>query len=444
MQITKKRFFWAGVLVALLIVGSSAWVALRGSSGDIDPARLATIERGDVAKSVVATGRIEPISKVEIKSKANGIVKELKVDVGDRVTVGQVLVELDKDNLAARLREARAALVGAQAAVTAAEAEFEKNKVEAEGPDVPFARRNLERAEKLFGDRLLPQQGLDDARSALDMAVNRQQAAKTQLGIAQAKTAQARASVAAAQASVERAEEELTNATIRSPIDGMVLSRPVELGSPVSSIQNLGANATLVMVLGDISRVYVKGNVDEADIGMVRLNQPARIKVETFRDKQFDGKVTQISPMGTDKDNVISFEVKVSIDNASGELLANMTTNAEIILEEHKRDPRRPGGGHRVRHEAQRLGGPLRAGREEPPRAAAHQGRREQRHEDAGAQRAERGAAGRASVDPDGTRDSGLGTTSCCSSGTFSGRRGRTCGPTSSARSSRCSASPGA
>jgi HlyD family secretion protein len=142
--------------------------------------------------------------------------------------------------------------------------------------------------------------------------------------------------VAAAQAAVERAEEELTNATIRAPIDGMVLARPIELGSPVSSILNLGANATLVMVLGDISKVYVRGNVDEADIGMVRLNQPARIKVETFRDKQFDGKVTQISPMGTDKDNVISFEVKVSIDNSSGELLANMTTNAEIILEEHK------------------------------------------------------------------------------------------------------------
>jgi len=106
----------------------------------------------------------------------------------------------------------------------------------------------------------------------------------------------------------------------------MVLSRPIELGSPVSSILNLGANATLVMVLGDISKVYVKGNVDEADIGMVRLDQPARIKVETFRDKQFEGRVTQISPMGTDKDNVISFEVKVSIDNSSGELLANMTT----------------------------------------------------------------------------------------------------------------------
>jgi len=336
MRVTKKRLVSAGIVLGVVLIGGSAWAVMGGSSSDIDSARLATVERGDVAKSVVATGRIEPISKVEIKSKANGIVKEIKVEVGDRVTVGQVLAELDKDNLAARLRESRAALAGAQANVTAAGAEFEKNKVEAEGPDVPFARRNLDRAEKLFGDKLVSQQTLDDARGALELSVNRQQAAKTQLGVAQARMAQARASVAAAQAGVERAEEELTNATIRAPIDGMVLARPIELGSPVSSILNLGANATLVMVLGDMSRVYVRGNVDEADIGMVRLNQPARIKVETFRDKQFDGKVTQISPMGTDKDNVISFEVKVSIDNSSGELLANMTTNAEIILEEHK------------------------------------------------------------------------------------------------------------
>ena len=336
MRVTKKRLVSAGIVLGVVLIGGSAWAVMGGSSSDIDSARLATVERGDVAKSVVATGRIEPISKVEIKSKANGIVKEIKVEVGDRVTVGQVLAELDKDNLAARLRESRAALAGAQANVTAAGAEFEKNKVEAEGPDVPFARRNLDRAEKLFGDKLVSQQTLDDARGALELSVNRQQAAKTQLGVAQARMAQARASVAAAQAGVERAEEELTNATIRAPIDGMVLARPIELGSPVSSILNLGANATLVIVLGDMSRVYVRGNVDEADIGMVRLNQPARIKVETFRDKQFDGKVTQISPMGTDKDNVISFEVKVSIDNSSGELLANMTTNAEIILEEHK------------------------------------------------------------------------------------------------------------
>jgi HlyD family secretion protein len=194
----------------------------------------------------------------------------------------------------------------------------------------------LDRAQSLFASKLVSQQTLDDSRGALELAINHQQAAKTQLGVALAKMAQAKAAIAEAQAAVDRAQEELDNATIRSPIDGMVLSRPVELGSPVSSILNLGANATLVLVLGDISKVYVRGNVDEADIGMVRLNQPARIKVETFREKQFEGKVTQISPMGTDKDNVISFEVKVSIDNSAGELLANMTANAEIVLEEHK------------------------------------------------------------------------------------------------------------
>lgn len=333
---TKTRMIVAGVVVGIVGLVASGWAVFGDSGPNIDPSRLATVERGDVARSVVATGRVEPVSKVEIKSKANGIVKELKADVGQQVHVGQVLVELDKDNLSARSREAQAALTGAQANLSAAEAEYEKNKVEAEGPDVPFARRNLERAEQLTREKLLATQGLDDARSALDQAVNRQLAAKTQLGVAQARVAQARAAVAAAQAAVERAQEELANATIRSPIEGMVLSRPVELGSPVSSILNLGANGTLVMVLGDISQVYVKGNVDEADIGAVRLGQPARIKVETFRDKQFDGKVTQISPMGTDKDNVISFEVRVSIDNGGGELLANMTANAEIILEMHK------------------------------------------------------------------------------------------------------------
>ncbi len=114
-----------------------------------------------------------------------------------------------------------------------------------------------------------------------------------------------------------------------------MLTRDVEIGSPVSSILNLGANATLVMTLGNIEQVFVRGKVDEADIGRVRLGQDARIRVETFKDKTFIGKVTQISPMGVEKDNVTNFEVRVSIDNPGQELKANMTANAEIVLEEH-------------------------------------------------------------------------------------------------------------
>ena len=147
--------------------------------------------------------------------------------------------------------------------------------------------------------------------------------------------AEARAQVAQAKAAADRAAEDLANATISAPINATVLTRDVEIGSPVSSILNLGANATLVMTLGDIDQVFVRGKVDEADIGRVRLGQPARIRVETFKDKIFNGKVTQISPMGVEKDNVTNFEVRVSIDNPGQELKANMTANAEIVLEEH-------------------------------------------------------------------------------------------------------------
>ena len=248
---------------------------------------------------------------------------------------GDVLVELDKEQLAAALRGAEANLLAARASLEASEAQLKKNLVEAEGPDAEFARRAFERAKSLFAQNLISQSTLDDAHSVVDVAENRKRAAQSQLAVSQAKVAEARAQVAQAKAATDRAAEDLANATIRAPIAGTVLTRDVEVGSPVSSILNLGANATLVMTIGDIDQVFVRGKVDEADIGRVRLGQPARIRVETFKEKTFNGRVTQISPMGVEKDNVTSFEVRVSIDNPGKELKANMTANAEIVLEEH-------------------------------------------------------------------------------------------------------------
>jgi HlyD family secretion protein len=182
---------------------------------------------------------------------------------------------------------------------------------------------------------LLSQEALDQTRTTWEQAVNRQRAAVSQALIGRARVNEARAHVAQAEAAVERAEEELANATIRAPIRGTVLTRDVEIGSPVSSILNLGANASLVMTIGDIQEVFVRGRVDEADIGLVRLGLPARITTESFRGRVFQGRVTQISPIGVEKDNVTTFEVEVSIDNPGQELKANMTANAEIVLEEH-------------------------------------------------------------------------------------------------------------
>ncbi|HVC18809.1 MAG TPA: efflux RND transporter periplasmic adaptor subunit [Vicinamibacterales bacterium] len=330
-----RKLAIGGVVLVVLLAGVYGFAAIDGTGKTFDASKLVTVTRGTMVSSVVATGKIEPITKVEIKSKANGIIKYLPVDIGDTVKTGDILAELDRENLEASLREAQANLQAARANLEAARAELRKNVVEAEGPDVEFARRAYQRADRLYGQKLIAQSDLDQAHSTMDLAVNRQQAAKAQLAISQAKVAQAAAQVTQAQAAADRAAEDLANATIRAPIDGTVLSRDVQVGSPVSSILNLGANATLVMTLGNIHQVFVRGKVDEADIGQVRLGQPARIRVETFKGRIFNGKVTQISPMGAEKDNVTTFEVKVSIDNPGGELKANMTANAEIVLAQY-------------------------------------------------------------------------------------------------------------
>jgi HlyD family secretion protein len=329
-----RRAIYGGLAVITLAAVGWGGSRMFGSAAHIPDSQLAIVERGTMVRSVVATGKIEPITKVEIKSKANGIIEALPVEIDQRVEAGQVLVELDKANLMAQVRQGRATLLAARAAELGAEAQFEKSRVEAEGPDVEFARRTYERATSLFQQRLIAQSELDQARTNIDLAENRQKAAQSQLAIAKAHVSEAAANVAQTQAAVDRAEEELTNATIRAPIRGTILARDVEVGSPVSSILNMGAAATPVVTMGDISKVFVRGKVDETEIGNLRLDQPARITVETFKDRTFQGKVTQISPMGVEKDNVTNFEVRVSIDNPGNELKANMTANAEIVLEE--------------------------------------------------------------------------------------------------------------
>jgi HlyD family secretion protein len=332
----RRRWIWlTGILMVLAGAIFGLKAALRPNH-QIDPSKLAGVERGDIARSVVATGKIEPLAKVEVKSKASGIVKQIFVHYSDWVKQGQVLVELDKEELQARAREARAALLAAQASEEAANATYERNKVEAEGPDLPFLKSSLERARKLHSQGLIAQAVMEEADKLYQLALNKQMTALRNVAVSRAEVGRAKAQVAQAQAMLDRAEEDLRNSTILSPMDGIVLSRDVEVGDAVSSILILGSQATKILTLGDVSDVYVRGKVDEADIGKVYLNQPARIVVESFKDKKFSGKVTKISPLGVEKDNVTTFEVRVSIHNPGGELKANMTANAEIILEEKK------------------------------------------------------------------------------------------------------------
>jgi HlyD family secretion protein len=318
----RRRRIYIGVGAGVLALAIVGIVSASRSKTEIDPSKLAAAEKGDIARSVVATGKIQPLTKVEVKSKASGIVEKLDADYGDTVREGQVLVELDKETLQAQVREARAQLLSAQAAL-------QRTRVEAQGPDLPFLKSAAERARRLHEQGLISTNVLEDAQKEYELGLNKQRAAQSNVSVNAAE-------VARAQATLERADTDLRNSTIVSPMSGLVLSRDVEVGDAVSSILILGSQATLVMTLGDVTSVYVLGKVDEADIGKVYLGQAARITVESFKDKKFVGKVTKISPFGKEKDNVTTFEVRVSIDNPGGELKANMSANAEIIREEKK------------------------------------------------------------------------------------------------------------
>jgi HlyD family secretion protein len=331
-----RLWLWISLVVLVVLVGAGAGIAHLASGSGIDPNKIAKVSRGDVARSVVATGKITPITQVEVKSKASGIVEKLYVDINNVVHKGQPLAQLDQQEISDQVAAQRAQLGAAEANVTNFEAALDQDKVNAAAPDLPMYKVTLDRNTEMVKQGLVPQQNLDNANRDYLAALTKRDSSKAQIGVDNAKLKQARAQVSQSEASLKQLEEQLGYTTIVAPMDGVVLSRDVEIGDAVSSILVLGSTATLVMTVGDTTEVYVKGKVDEADIAHVYMGQPARIKVESFRDRYFQGKVTKISPMGVEKDNVTTFEVRVSINNPGGELKAQMTANAEILLDEHK------------------------------------------------------------------------------------------------------------
>jgi HlyD family secretion protein len=334
----KRLFLILGATICILIAAAGAGVGLHvlAAPAALDPSQLGTVETGDIARSVVATGKVQPITQVEVKSKASGIVTRLDTDINATVHSGQVLAQLDQQEILDQVSAQKAQLAAAEANAHSAAAAVAYDKVAAQAPDLPDYERNWHRADQMQQTGVLSKQSADQAEQAYLAARNARDKALAQVAIDQAKQRQAEAQVQQAQASLKQLEEQLSYTTITSPIDGVVLSRDVQMGDAVSSILVLGSTATLVFTLGDTHQVYVKGKVDESDIAKVYLGQAARIKVQSFPGKTFAGSVTKIAPLGVEKDNVTTFEVQISIDNPGGELKANMTANAEVVLEEHK------------------------------------------------------------------------------------------------------------
>ena len=332
----KRLWIYISIGAFVLLAGGAFAVHTLSGAPPLDPSQIGTVETGDIARSVVATGKVWPITQVEVKSKASGIVTQLDTDINQPVHVGQVLAQLDQQEILDQVAAAKAQLAAADSNARSAAAAVAYDKIAAQAPDLPDYERAYQRAQQMQKDGVVSQQSLDQAEQQYRAAANTRDRAVAQIAVDNAREHQALAQVEQAQASLKQLEEQLSYTTVTSPIDGVVLSRDVQVGDAVSSILVLGSTATLVMTLGDTHQVYVKGKVDESDIAKVYLGQAARIKVQSFPGRSFAGTVTKIAPLGVEKDNVTTFEVQVSIDNPGGELKANMTANAEIVLEEHK------------------------------------------------------------------------------------------------------------
>jgi HlyD family secretion protein len=329
---------FAAVVVGLGVAGTygyTTWKSKRDAAARrIDPTRIATVDRRDVIDSVTASGRVEPLARVAVMSRASGIVERLFADAGDHVEAGAVLVELDREQLEAQLAQDDADLLAAQARVTAAEADVAEARVRVADPEPQFLEREVQRLAELLSAGQASQKEHDDAARLLANARFRVQLVEAGLPGLEAAIAEARAGLAATEAARERSATALREATVKSPITGVVLTRDKEVGDGVSSILTAGGNATQIMTMGDLSSVHIEARVDEVDLGRVSVGMEALVGVDAHRGTTFAGRVDRIAPAGTVDDNgIVTFEVEIAVEDPKRLLRPDMTADAKLVVE---------------------------------------------------------------------------------------------------------------
>jgi HlyD family secretion protein len=300
----KRPLLWAGVvLLAGLVAAGWAWQARRSAAAA--PSYVTEpVVRGQISVVVSANGTLQPTQSVSIGSELSGTVAKVLVDVNDRVKKGQVLVELDTAKLRDQIVRSRATLASAEAKVAQAVATVKESQGN-------LAR--LEEVARLSGGKVPSQSELDTARATLDRA--------------KADEASARASVADARAALSTDETNLSKASIRSPMDGVVLTRSVDPGNAVAaSLQAV----TLFTLADDLSHLRLQVNVDETDVGMVKNDQTATFTVGAYPNRRYPATVTRVAYGSTTTDNVVTYTTYLDVDNSDFSLRPGMTAVATI------------------------------------------------------------------------------------------------------------------
>ncbi len=353
-------------LLALLglavIVGAILAYLYSGEAATKPQYRLARIERGPIVSAVTASGTAQALVTVLVGSQLSGRIKELLVDFNDRVKKGQVIARLDIDHLTARLQQAEAdhkasvATLAMQTAqqekarhdVALAEAQLQKVKAA-----LVEAKREVARKSRLAARGIGPRADAEKAGTALrqaeaDIAASEAQlaGAGSSLKVAAAQVASAEATVAQRQASVRLVKVDLERSEIRSPIDGVVIERSVDVGQTVAA--SLQA-PTLFTIAQDLRQLEIHASVDEADVGRIAVGQSASFTVAAFPNRTFDGKVKQIRLAPKEEQNVVTYTVVISARNPDNLLLPGMTANIRIVSERRKAALKVPNAALRYR-----------------------------------------------------------------------------------------------
>jgi HlyD family secretion protein len=293
-------------VIALLLIGGAGFAYWRlGNSTKESPYLTVMVSRGNVRQVVSSTGTLQAVVTVIVGSQVSGTIAKLSADFNTKVTKGQVVAELDQSKFAARVEETRANLLAAQASLA-------KSKVAVED-----AARTLARTKELMKRELVPQGDLDAAQTAYD-------AARAQLNVTQAQVGQS-------QAALNQASIDLGYTVIRSPVDGIVISRSVDVGQTVAA--SLQA-PTLFSIANDLTKMEVHTNVDEADVGNIREGQDVTFTVDAHPTRRFRGKVHQVRNAPQIIQNVVTYDAVVRIDNKELLLKPGMTANVQFLVSE--------------------------------------------------------------------------------------------------------------
>lgn len=282
----KTRAIWI-IIGGVIILGAAGFYWLNGSGKSDLSYRLEKVTRGDVVVSISATGTLNAVTTVQVGSQVSGTISKLYADFNSLVKEGQLLAQLDPTFLQASVNEQRASVDRTRAQVNEAE-------------------RTFRRVTDLFNKSLVSQADLDAATTSLESA---------------------RASAKQAEAALERVVVNLRYATIRSPISGVVISRNVDVGQTVAA--SLQA-PTIFTIANDLRKMQVEANVDEADIGQVNEGQVVTFRVDAYPNDEFDGKVSQIRLAPIISQNVVTYNVIISVDNPEQKLMPGMTATLSI------------------------------------------------------------------------------------------------------------------